>query len=198
MAGNNRLAEAFSHFDVYNYRDPHTEVWNGKTLPKELLYAIRMSERLEKYAPDSPEHIRLAVRCQHIGRWEIPRNSYPMDRKGYLQWRNALKFHHAKIAGDILTTCGYDEATIDKVKFLLLKKELGHNPETRLVEDVVCLVFIEFYLEDFAARHDDDKIIDILRKTMNKMSQHAIDEVANINLSPKISGLIARAAATTG
>ncbi len=195
MPGNKRLAEAFSHFDVYNYRDPYTEVWNGKTLPKELLYAIRMSERLEKYAPDSPEHIRLAVRCQHIGRWEIPRDTYPMDRKGYLQWRNALKFHHAKIAGDILSTCGYEEAVIDKVKFLLLKKELSHNPETQLLEDVVCLVFVEFYLQDFAARHDDDKIIDILQKTMKKMSKHAINEVANISLSPKISNLIAQAAA---
>lgn len=189
------LTQAFSDFDVYNYRDPHKEEWNGSSFPKELLYAIRMSERLERFAPGSPEHVRLAVRCQHIGRWEIPRNTYPMDRRGYLQWRNALKFHHARIAADILTSCGYDQDTIDKVRFLLLKKELNTNAETQLVEDVVCLVFIEFYLGDFAARHEDEKVIDILQKTMKKMSQKALAEVGNIALPPKVSGLIARAAA---
>ena len=132
MTRNQQLEQAYSHFDVYNYRDPNVEVWNGKSFPKELLYAIRMTERLEKFAPGSPDYIKLAVRCQHIGRWEIPRNSYPMDRKGYLRWRTELKIHHAKIAGDILKNCGYDEATIEIVKFLLLKKELNRNPEPNL------------------------------------------------------------------
>ena len=91
MTRSQLVEEAFSHFDVYNYRDPNQEVWNGKPFPKELLYAIRMSDRLSKFAPDASDHVRLAVKCQHIGRWEIPRNTYPMDRKGYLQWRNALK-----------------------------------------------------------------------------------------------------------
>lgn len=189
------LDQAFSHFDVYNYRDPNVEEWNGKSFPKELLYAIRMSERLEKFAPGSPEHIRLAVRCQHIGRWEIPRNTYPMDRKGYLQWRSALKIHHAKIAGDILKTCGYSDEMIAKVRFLLLKKELNRNAETQLVEDVICLVFVEFYLDEFASKHDDDKVVDILKKTLVKMSQRAIDEVSNIRLTPKVTELIRRSVA---
>jgi hypothetical protein len=137
----------------------------------------------------------LAIRCQHIGRWEIPRSSYPMDRKGYLQWRNALKIHHAKIAGEILKTCGYGDEIIEKVKFLLLKKELNRNAETQLAEDVICLVFVEYYLEDFAAKHDDEKVIDILKKTMKKMSERAIQEVSNIRLSPKITQLISGAAA---
>jgi len=194
MTHTQRLEQAFSHFDVYNYRDPNTETWNGKTFPKELLYSIRMSERLEKFAPGSPDYVKLAIRCQHIGRWEIPRNSYPMDRKGYLQWRNALKFHHARIAGEILKTCGYDEETIEKVKFLLLKKELNRNAETQLAEDVICLVFIEYYLEDFAAKHEDGKVIDILKKTMKKMSDRGLEEVSNIRLSPKIAEFISRAA----
>jgi hypothetical protein len=190
-----QLEQAFSQFDVYNYRDPNTEDWNGKSFPKELLYSIRMSDRLEKFAPNSPDHVKLAVRCQHIGRWEIARNSYPMDRKGYLQWRNALKFHHAKLAGQILQTCGCDEAMIEKVKFLLLKKELNRNAETQLMEDVICLVFVEYYLHDFAMKHEDDKVIDILKKTLMKMSKHAKDEVSNIKLAPKVAQLISIAVA---
>jgi hypothetical protein len=195
MTRSQQVEQAFSHFDVYNYRDPNVEMWNGKSFPKELLYSIRMSERLLKYAPESPEHIRLAVRCQHIGRWEIPRSSYPMDRKGYLQWRNALKFHHAKIADEILSACGFDTETIEKVKFLLLKKELNRNAETQLVEDVICLVFVEHYLDDFASKHEDDKVVDILKKTMLKMSARAKEEVSHLNLKPKVLQLISMAAA---
>ena len=85
---NNRFEKAFAQFDSYNSDDPNTEEFEGKSYPKELLYAMRMSERLDLFMPDAPEYLKLAARCQHIGRWEIPRNSYPMDKKGYLQWRN--------------------------------------------------------------------------------------------------------------
>jgi hypothetical protein len=153
-----------------------------------------MTERLNKYQSDVPEYIQLAARCQHIGRWEIPRSSYPMDKKGYLQWRNTLKFHHAKIAEQILSSCGYDTVTIEKVKSLVLKKELQTNADTKLLEDVICLVFIEHYLDDFASQHDDDKVVDILRKTLKKMTPKAINEVGNITISPRIASLVERAA----
>lgn len=192
---NNPFDDAIIKFDAYNSNDPHHEQFEGKTYPKELLYARRMSDMLDVSAPGSPEYLKLAARCQHIGRWEIPREFYPMDRKGYLQWRNTLKTHHAKIAGQILAECGYGDEIIDKVKFLLLKKELNRNADTQLLEDVICLVFIEYYLDEFAAKHDDDKVIDILQKTMKKMSPKAIAEVGKIAVSEKAAGLILKAVA---
>ena len=195
MASSEQFEKAFAQFDSYNSKDPNKEEYNGKDHPKELLYATRMSERLDLFKPGSPDYLKLAARCQHIGRWEIPRSSYPMDKKGYLQWRNTLKFHHAKIAGDILTNCGYAAETIDKVKFLLLKKELNKNADTQILEDVICLVFIQYYLEEFASKHEDDKVVDILRKTMKKMSPSAITEAGKINVSGKIKELIQQAAA---
>lgn len=194
MASSEQFEKVFAQFDAYNSKDPNKEDYDGKTYPKELLYAVRMSEKLDSFKPDSPDYLKLAARCQHIGRWEIPRNSYPMDKKGYLQWRNTLKFHHAKIAGDILSNCGYDAETIDKVKFLLLKKELAKNADTQVLEDVICLVFIQYYLDDFASKHEDDKVVDILRKTMNKMSPKAITEAGKIGVSNRIQGLIQQAA----
>jgi hypothetical protein len=194
MNSKNKLELAFKAFDDYNAQDPHREDFHGDVYPKELLYASRMSERLTHYAPDAAEHIKLAARCQHIGRWEVPRNSFPMDRKGYLQWRSKLSLYHSEIASKILLACGYDQATIEKVKFLLQKKELHqHHPETQLLEDVICLVFIEHYLHDFALEHEDDKVIDILKKTMKKMSKNAIDEVEKIPLSERIQSLLATA-----
>ena len=193
MASSEQFEKAFAQFDSYNSNDPNKEEYNGKTYSKELLYATRMSEKLDSFKPGSPDYLKLAARCQHIGRWEIPRNSYPMDKKGYLQWRNTLKFHHAKIAGEILSNCGYDADTIDKVNFLLLKKELAKNADTQLLEDVICLVFIQYYLDEFASKHEDDKVVDILRKTMKKMSPKGITEAGKISVSTRIQGLIQQA-----
>jgi hypothetical protein len=188
-----KLQQAYRAIDAYNAKDPHTESVDGKQIPKEVLYGQRMTKKMDAYLPDAPEHLKLAARAQHIGRWEIPRDTYPMDRKGYLQWRSAEKFHHTKIIEPILTEIGYDSGTIEKVKFLLLKKELATNPETQVLEDVVCLVFIEHYLEEFAAQHDDDKVADILRKTMKKMSPRCLAETSNLKVSERIQGLLLKA-----
>lgn len=186
MSDMERFEKAISSFDAYNALDPNLEVSGGSMVPKELLYARRMSERLEIFASDAPEHVKLAIRCQHIGRWEMPRNRFEMNRKGYLQWRSQLKIHHASLAERILSECGYDQEAIHKVQFLLLKKQLSSNAETQVLEDVVCLVFLEFYLEDFASKHEEDKVVDILNKTLKKMSPEAIDTGLKLPLSERV------------
>ncbi|HZI24557.1 MAG TPA: DUF4202 domain-containing protein [Chryseolinea sp.] len=193
MIISDQFEKALTTFDAYNLNDPHQEEFEGKLVSKEVLYGQRMSARLSDFYPSAPEYLRLAAHCQHIGRWEIPRESYPMDKKGYLQWRNVLKTHHAKLAEQILQSCRYDEETIEKVKFLLLKKELFTNPDTKVLEDVICLVFIEHYLEEFASKHEPQKVIDILQKTLKKMSPRAIDEAAKIPVSDRIKILIHQA-----
>ena len=189
----NKFARAFEAFDAYNSQDPNHEMDGDSSYPKELLYARRMTSRLDAFAPGAPEHVQLAARCQHIGRWEIPRASYPMDRKGYLAWRNQLKRHHASLAESILKSCGYDDATIELVAFLLLKKQLHVNPDTQLLEDVVCLVFLEHYLDDFAARHETDKVVDILRKTLKKMSPRAVREAPAVIRTEHVRKLVEEA-----
>jgi len=185
--------KAIQAFDEYNSKDPNLETVDGKQMPKELLYARRMSQRLVEFKPDASEPLRLAVRCQHIGRWEIPRKSYPMDRKGYLQWRNKLKEHHAAIAEEILLKTGYDQETIERVKFLVQKKQMKHDPETQTLEDVVCLVFMDYYFEEFAGQHDDDKVVNIVRKTWSKMSEKGRKAALQLRLSDKSSQLVTQA-----
>lgn len=188
------LQQAFAKFDAYNATDPNQEEVEGKTYPKEVLYAKRMTKKLNDYAPNAPEYMQLAVRCQHIGRWEIARDSYPMDRAGYLMWRSQLKLHHTKIAEPILAECGYDEETINKVKALLLKKNLNQNSDTQLIEDVICLVFVEFYLDDFIQKHSEEKMIDILKKTLKKISPQGIEEALKISMTDQVKDLILKAA----
>src|SRR5688572_15419813 len=193
MIQSDRFEKAITTFDAYNLNDPHQELFEGQLVSKEVLYGQRMSQRLNDYYPAAPEYLKLAAHCQHIGRWEIPRESYAMDRKGYLQWRSVLKTHHAKLAEQILMSCRYDQETIDKVKALLQKKELFSNPDTQALEDVICLVFIEHYLEEFAEKHEPQKVVDILQKTLKKMSPRAKEEAAKIPVSEKIKVLIHQA-----
>jgi len=190
MYDKTRFEKALAVFDQYNAKDPNQEDVKGLLVPKELAYAQRMTDRLLKFFPGASGYLQLAARGQHIGRWEIARSQYPMDKKGYFQWRNKLKEHHAAIVEPILKDSGFDDREIEKVKSLILKKELAVNPETQTLEDVICLVFLEYYCEEFAARHKDEKVIDILRKTIKKMSTTAIHAVAEIHLTDKIKSMI--------
>jgi len=166
-----KLQQAYQLFDSANQEDPNTEIYQGKSYPKELLYAQRMTEQLNSFAPNASEALQLTARCQHICRWEIARDSYEMNREGYLRWRQQLKKFHAEKAASILEEVGYSEEIISKVKFLLEKKQLKKNEETQTLEDVICLVFLEHYFEPFAAKHPEKKTIDILQKTWRKMSK---------------------------
>lgn len=191
-----KFSTAIDAFDEYNLNDPNREIFEGKSYPKEILYAKRMTERLARFAPNANEAVQLAARCQHIGRWEILRSSYPQNKKGYLLWRAEEKMHHAQLAEKILRECGYDDQTIESVKFLVLKKELKTNADTQLLEDVICLVFIEYYLEEFAAKHPTEKVIDIIQKTIKKMSPLAIAAAHQLPISANTQSLLQQALAT--
>ncbi|CAG2534750.1 protein of unknown function (DUF4202) [Maribacter dokdonensis] len=193
MATTDKLLLAFQQFDEANKQDPNTEVFEGTTYPKEVLYGIRMTERLNAFDPNASEALRLTARCQHICRWEIPRESYEMNREGYLRWRQELKKFHATKAASILEDIGYDKETIDNVKFLLQKKQLKKNEETQTLEDVICLVFLEFYFEPFAHKHPEDKTIDILQKTWRKMSTKGQEAALKLPLSKFSLDLITKA-----
>jgi len=188
-----KLAAAFRLFDAANDNDPNREEFQGISYPKELLYAHRMSEALHNFDPMASEALQLTARCQHICRWEIPRNTYEMNRAGYLKWRQDLKKFHAKKATAILTSVGYDDTTIDQVNFLLLKKQLKKSEETQTLEDVVCLVFLTYYFEDFIKKHEEAKIVSILQKTWRKMSPRGREAALQLSLSNTALTLIQKA-----
>jgi uncharacterized protein YhhL (DUF1145 family) len=187
------FSTAINSFDEANAQDPNHEIIEGKSYPKELIYAKRMTDRLYQFEPDASEALKLAVRCQHICRWEIPRSSYEMNKVGYIQWRNDLKKFHAKKAAEILKITGYDEVLINQVEFLLLKKKLKKNAETQTLEDVVCLVFLQHYLDDFSEKSESEKLMGIIQKTWKKMSGKGQKAALELKLSPKASTLISKA-----
>ncbi|MFA9191763.1 DUF4202 domain-containing protein [Flavobacterium sp. FZUC8N2.13] len=162
---------ASAKIDAENAQDPNSELFQSKSYPKELLYSNRMYKRLLDFHPNASEEVQIAAKAQHICRWKMPRESYPMDRVGYLKWREELKKFHAKTTAGILASVGYSQEFIDRVSFLIEKKLLKKDEETQLLEDVICLVFLEFYLEPFVQKHDTEKLKNIILKTWNKMSE---------------------------
>jgi hypothetical protein len=188
-----RLNTTLAAFDAANLQDPNLELVDGKSVAKEWIYAQRMSTQLHKFCEAPSEALQLATRSQHICRWKIPRSDYPMDRSGYKKWRLDLAQLHGDIAGEIMAEQGYDESIIARVKDLLLKRSLKRDDEVQALEDVVCLVFIEFYLEDFASKHDEEKLIDIIRKTWNKMSTKGHEAALKLPLSSAMLALVTKA-----
>lgn len=168
-----KLQITIADIDALNSQDPHMEISNGERVPKELLYSIRMTDMLQEFCPDASENLKIAVRAQHIQRFTHPREKYPMDRKGYLQWRTELKKFHGEKAAGIMRSNGYGDEDIQKVDDLINKRKLKTDPEAQTLEDVVCLVFLKYYFDDFIDKHieDKNKIIDIVQKTWKKMSE---------------------------
>lgn len=174
---------ASTWIDAENAQDPNHEIYQSTTYPKELLYSNRMCERLMDFHPNASEAVQIAAKAQHICRWKMPRESYPMDRVGYLKWREDLKKFHAKTTAEILEKAGYSREFIDRVSFLIEKKLLKKDEETQLLEDVICLVFMEYYLDSFVHKHDTEKLKNIILKTWNKMSEAGHQEALKINFS---------------
>ena len=188
-----RFEIAIALIDKKNSEDTNTYQSNGLEFPKELLYSQRMSQKLLQFKPDASRALQIAARAQHICRWKIARNEYPMDRVGYLKWRETLKKMHAEITADILKEVGYEDEFIERVSFLINKKLIKKNEESQTIEDVICLVFLDYYFEEFAAKHEDEKVIDILQKTWVKMSEDGQAEALKLKFSDKSLALIKQA-----
>jgi len=196
-----KFERAVELIDKANNEDPNQESSDGKQWPKEGLYSYRMSDMQQRYAADADDAMKLALRAQHIQRWKYPRNEYPMDRKGYHQWRTNLYTFHADTVAALLVQAGYDEAFINRVKIAVSKKSLRSNPDTQLLEDVSALVFIEHYMLAFVEKHpeyDEEKWIVIIKKTWNKMTERAHDFAlaGHIKLPESLVPLIQKAVAS--
>ena len=196
------IDKALKLYDAANSKDPNLEIENGKEVAKELLYSHRMLDMLNRFLPDADDVAKLAVAAQHIERWKSPRSDYPMDRKGYHLWRTNLYKFHAETAAKILEEVGYDEATIERVKLAIGKKNLKKNQDTQILEDIAALTFMEHYMMAMYLnypQYDEEKWIDIIIRTWKKMSPQAHDFALSGNvklpedLVPVIQKAIAKA-----
>lgn len=193
MESSERFNKAIAEFDILNAQDPNHRTVDGENIPFELFFANKMTEWVFRLNSNATEIVKLAARCQHICRWEHPRSDYPEGRVGYLTWRKDLKTFHANLSAEILRKVGYDEDTIMEVRAINLKKDLGGNADVQLIEDALCLVFLDNQFDDLIAKTPEEKMLNILQKTWKKMSKAAHQQALALELSPEASKLLSKA-----
>lgn len=186
-----QLDDVLGAIDAANSGDPTLEEGG----PAALLYGRRMSERLARFAPGAGDLLQIAARGQHIERWAIPRADYPMDKPGYFRWRNALKERHAQRLAEIMTAAGYPAEAAERVGQIVRKERTRADAEAQTLEDVACLVFLEFYSEPFLARYDEAKCVDIVQKTWRKMSEAGHGAALQLRLAPRVAEIVGKALA---
>lgn len=167
-----RLDAVIADIDAANAQDPRQDIVAGTPRPREVVYSERMSDCLPRLYPDASDALRIAARAQHIRRWEIPRQDYPLGRAGYNAWRTACREHHATLVSTIMRRHGYADEVVAQVAKIIRKEQLKRDPESQALENVVAVVFVQHYLDEFVASHpdyDDGKLTDILKKTLRKM-----------------------------
>jgi hypothetical protein len=193
-----RYDAVIAAIDDANAADPNVLDVEGHPEPAERLYGRRMSATLARMAPHASEPLRIAARGQHIERWRLARKSYPDGRAGYLRWRKDAKELHARRLADIMAEAGYGAVDVDHVGALVRKEKLRLDPEAQLLEDVVCVVFLEHYLTPFMAKTEPAKLPGILAKTWKKMSDFGHAEALKLNVPPDVLRLLEQGLAEMG
>lgn len=191
-----RLEAALAAIDAANAEDPVTIEWQGHERPKELVHAELMSAWIERLVEVPTDAQRLAARAHHLRRWAVPRDSYPAGRAGYLRWRRDQAVRQATEVAELLAACGYDEAVGDRVGEIIRKERLREDPEVQAHEDTLCLVFLQTQLAAVAAQLGDDKALDVLARTVAKMSSRGRSEALELDLVDGSRRMLARALTT--
>ncbi len=179
-----QFAQALAAIDAANAADPTIVTVRDRTGPKELVHAELVSGWVERLHPEASDALKLAARGHHFRRWTSPRASYPSGRTGYLRWRKALHAQQAHELGAVISHVGYDEPTIERVQALVRKEHLGRDDEAQVLEDALCLVFLETQLADVAARLENDTLQRVVVQTARKMSGEAVALIPEVPMAP--------------
>jgi hypothetical protein len=190
-----RYADAVRAIDAANAEDPHEITVAGERGPKELLHARLMTAWVERLDPQADELQLLAARAHHLRRWVVPREAYPDGRSGYLRWRTAQKKRHAEEVGGILEAAGYGPDEVARVQQIIRKEGLGRDAAVQTHEDALCLVFVQTGFEELTERLGTEKMVEVVAKTLRKMSPAGIAAAVAQPMSPEARGVVARAAA---
>jgi hypothetical protein len=195
MSAETPFERALAALDARHARDPRRVTVDGEAVPRELWHAGRMSAWLARLDAAPDERVQLAVRGQHLQRWEVPREDYPEGRVGYLTWRRDQGRRAGEIAAGLMREAGYADEDAEAVARMIRKQGLGREAGTQAVEDCACLVFLENYFGDFSRQVDHDRLIRIVRMTWKKMSPRAHELALGLPMSDEARALVEEALA---
>ena len=190
-----KLEQVLDAIDHLNADDPNIEVVDGLERSKEQLYSERMSAQMQAFCPDASDELRIAAHAQHVRRWMFKRSDYPQGKAGYYRWRIELGKMHGQLAAEETARAGYSDESQEAVFKLLTKQGIKRNADVQILEDVICLVFLQYYFMPFAAKHAEDKVISIVQKIWAKMSDQGHSAALALNLEEGAKALIEKALA---
>lgn len=181
------------------------------TIPAELLYGIRMSITLDNFLKETHTNgstpngsitlytnpaVFIACRAQHIGRWKVPRSSFPDGKQGYFNWRKSMYQYHADLTKNIMKSHGFDDETTATAENMIMKKNIKGDIYSQLLEDIACLVFLKSYFSGFLVKFNhfqDEKVVGIVKKTWEKMSDDAHNEALKLPLNEEELTIVKKA-----
>lgn len=192
-----KLNNTLSAIDEINRQDPNTISFDGEELAKELIYGLQMTDCLKQYWPEANELLQIAVRAQHIKRWQLKRTEFPAGKAGYYQWRIAQGKFHAELTASIMLEQGFTNEEAEQCASIIRKENLKTNSNSQTLEDVACLVFLMHYFNEFAAKYTEQdneaKIIRIVQLTWKKMSEQAHDIALSLTLPDHLAVIVNKA-----
>lgn len=190
---NNRLEQVINALDRLHGEDPQAVNVDGEPVAAELLYAQRMSAWLTTLTQTPGECLQIAVRAQHLQRWQVTREEYPEGRVGYLTWRRDQGIRAGETTAQLMNTAGYSAEDAVRVATIINKKGLGRDPDVQALEDCACLVFLENYFADFSRKVEHDHMLRIIQKTWRKMSPQAHELALGLPMSADSAALVKEA-----
>ncbi len=141
--------------------------------PVEWLYTRRLVAWVRRLGPDPSDALLLAAHGLHLSRWTIPRDSHPMTRAGYHDWRDRLRSLHADECEAILRECLYDDDMVRRVRELVDRTTYPDDPESRVTEDAASLLLLERQLTALAAKIERAKLMRVVRRVWARMTPEA-------------------------
>ncbi len=195
MTTSPRFEQALKKLDELHAEDPRSVEVDGEALPKELWHAQQMTRWLGQLDDAPSELLQLAVRAQHLQRWQVSRDEYPEGRRGYLHWRRDQGRRAGETTAGVMRECGYCEEDAERVAQMIRKEGLARDPEVQTVEDCACLVFLENYFADFSRQVERDHMIRIIQKTWGKMSDAARNQALQLPMDDSSRAMVEEALA---
>ena len=164
----------------------------GELRPKEQAHAEMAVEWVRRLRPDAGDALLLAAR-----RPRAPVGDPPGQRAagpGRLPpWKRRLQQHHAEIAGRVLTALDYDEATVRAGPGHRGQGGPAPRSEVQTLEDALALVFVETQFTELADRLYDDHMVDVVVKTLRKMTPAGRDAALHLPLGEPDSAIVHQA-----
>lgn len=167
------IEEAVRRFSAIGALDPRRIVWEGEAVPYSLAEAASLTDYIGRLTDAPSEALRLAAHCQHLRRFEYARSAFPPGRDGYLAWRIDAARHSAEEAAAILTSLAVPAEVTEQVKRIVTKQDRRHDTDVQLMQDALSLTFLRLDAESFFAKHSEEEIERIIKRTLLKTSAPA-------------------------